>query len=336
MDMRTTSRKVLYVSIAIFLVSATLLLVMISDNDRAVRIRYALIATPGMEDNVTGPPAISPAGFVNERGIVPRELSEAVRKLEIEARDSDMEKAMLLARHIVAGPGPGRGELDTDVVSTYKTVLSDEYGDCTDYARLYTGLSYAAGLDARIWTTSFGGFSSKGHVFSEIYTEAYGWVFLDPINSFIVIDENTQKPMSVVEFRDRLLVPEQDRKVIVKPISDERFGFQSGTDALEYYEKGVNRFALRMANDVLSYDQLPWVKRFRSRSKSLEQGISILFGRYPRLLILQTPDNVRELSELTAAKSRVLVILVACSLSFVTILVLATVALFRRLRLEQS
>jgi hypothetical protein len=307
---------VLYICVALFISSAISLLRIAFDNDDAVRVRYALTADFGSSFDVTAAPGASPNAFVAETAPVPSIVADKIKSLDLDPPNDDFKKAMVLANHLASGPGTGKGELDTDIVSTYRAVLSDQLGDCTDYARLYAGLGYAAGLDVRIWTTSFDGFGSKGHVFSEVYTDEYGWIFLDPINSFIVTDVERQKPLSVVDFRDRLLARGPIRSLAVTPISKERFAFASAEEAIDYYKPGAERFALRLSNAVFSYDRLFWVRWLRPRSKSLEQGLSILLNRYPRLLVLETAGNAHALDSLRSLKKKVIGLLSLCFSSF--------------------
>jgi hypothetical protein len=324
-------RRLLYgVSGLLFALTSIGLLLIVMDNDKAVRARYALISEAGSEKELTRPPDRPPSGFVIERGRVPDELAKAVESLDLDEEDDAYRKAVSLAAHIASGPGPGKGELDIDVVSTYRAVISDRYGDCTDYARLFAGLGYAAGLDTRIWTTSFEGFGSVGHVFSEFYSPESGWLFLDPINSFVVVDERTRQPLSVAEFRNRLLLAEESRNLVVEPISERRFGFDSAEQAIEYYRRGADRFALRMANDVLSYDELPWVRLLGPQFRWLEQGLSIAFDKYPHLMILETPNNRQEMQDLRDLRKQVLVLLAGWLLSGAVMLAIGVCWLYRR------
>ncbi len=287
------------ISFVVLAVTSLVLMYIVLDNDRAVRARYALTSVHGTGDPIWLAGTSQPQGFVTEGGPVPELFGRVVQQLGESQEKSQFQTLLRIAEHMASGPGPGRGELDLDAVTTYNVILNERRGDCTDYARLFAALSYSAGLQSRIWTTSFEGFSSTGHVFSEALTNEYGWVFVDPINSFIVVDSAGGRPLSVNEFRLRLADDDPSDSIEIRPISRERFGFDSPKHAIEYYKRGKDRFAIRMANNVLSYDGYPWVEFLRPKSKSLEQVVSLMLGALPKRYILETQGNVDELRNLS-------------------------------------
>jgi hypothetical protein len=89
---------------------------------------------------------------------------------------------------------------------------------------------------------SFDGYGGDGHAFSEIFdTQRQHWIFVDSFYSFYVTDEHGE-PLSVADFRRRLLLPAAPPQVV--PIQPGKFAFKSGQAALDYYRRGADAFYL--------------------------------------------------------------------------------------------
>jgi Transglutaminase-like superfamily len=311
---------ILMIGIFAAIITSAILVKMAADNHLAVQARYALTSYSASPEDTQWRPGAAPANFISEQGQLPMALSGVRSLLLNQDYETSFELALTVVRHLASGAGPGKGEIDTDIVSTYGKVMTGGYGDCADYSRLFTGLAYAVDLNARIWTTSFEGFGSDGHVFSEVFwQERARWVFVDSLNAFYVTDAVSGEPLSVLEFTQRLRRNRGDEEVEVRVIDSDQFSFAGQREVLDYYRRGADRFALRMANNVFSYDRLPWVRTLRPHSRSLEQLVSIVVGAYPELLIVENIENREDLESLEALRKKVLTLLVVFFLGILAV-----------------
>jgi hypothetical protein len=154
------------------------------------------------------------------------------------------------------------------------------------------GLAYAAGIPIREWGMSFDDYSGNGHAFNEIYDESLSqWVLIDSYYSLYVAAREGGRPLSALEFRQRLAAGEGTDTIEVRPIVQKRFGFKDETRALEYYRRGVDRFYLFLGNNVFSYDAHPLVSSLTPYSRALEETAGIALGIRPEIRLMVTETN---------------------------------------------
>ena len=274
-----------------------------ASSEELTRIRNSLIAEVGMPADFAWTPEAAPDDFAWERASPPedfRRIGSSIRS-SIRATSSDaaaVDLSLAIARHMSTGPGIGEGIMSNSV-DTYRIILSEARGYCSDYTQVFNALALASDVPVREWGMSFDGFSGDGHAFNEVFDREHGkWVFIDSFFSFFVVNAQTGVPLSVIEFHDALRSGRAKRDLIVRRIVPGRFGFPSSDRALEYYGDGVNQFFLWFGNDVFSYDSHPVIARLSTVSRSLEQAVAILLGVHPQLRILPTDSNATLIAEL--------------------------------------
>ena len=178
---------------------------------------------------------------------------------------------------------------------------------------------------------SFDGFGGDGHAFSEAYdSTARQWIFVDPLNGFYAADQSTGRPLSVLEFRERLIADEGFESLIITPIG-EAFRFDSPRDAFNYYKRGADQFYLWFGNHVFTYDAHPIVRLFGPVSRAMEQLAAILVGLHPDIKIFATASNQSDITALKYFRYRVLAFF-AATLAFGLVAVLQSVKVLRQLR----
>ena len=266
------------------------------------RFRNALIAKESTLAALDWTPDAIPGDFLVETVGAPQVIESMTRQLLAGDDDtSSFDSALKLARHLNSGPGSGGG-IQSTTLAAYRGIVDEGRGYCADYTQVLIGMGHAAGLDIREWGMSFGEFSGDGHAFSEVFDESLGkWVFLDSFYSFYVVDADTGVPLSVREFRGRLLEANQDSVSIV-PIVPERFGFKHVDAAFDYYRRGFPQLFLMNGVNVYTIDTNALTSAMGSLSRSLEQASAILLGLQPSAKIIVTSDNKAAVESLMRLK----------------------------------
>ena len=266
---------------------------MVSGGYKVTQLRNAFIAQPGNRADFDWLPDSAPSEFLNESGVPPADFHHAARTLleALPENESELDRTLALARHLASGPGPGPG-VKSSTSETYKAILTERRGYCSDYTQVLNGLGYAAGIPIREWGLSFDEYSGDGHGFSEIYDRKLGkWVFVDSFYSMYVVDRSNGVPVSVLELRERLAAGAGVETLEVEPIVRERFGFRSPEKALEYYRRGADQFFLYFGNNVFSYDANPIVAAMSGVSRAAEESAGIALGIRPGIRLVQTDSN---------------------------------------------
>ena len=286
----------------------------VQDARDLVKIRNALLLEVGPADVFDWSPQSTPADFRLEHLRAPQPIQQAVDGLlDPATRASDFDAVLAIARDLVAHHQKPGVPIQKSTLAAYREIGSGA-GYCADYTQVMNGLVQAAGIPIREWGMSFDGYGGNGHAFSEIFDrQRQQWIFVDSFYSFYVTDEHGA-PLSVAEFRRRLLAPDAPLQVV--PIRPEKFAFKSGPAALAYYRRGVERLWLWWGNDVFSYDSHPLVSRLEGLPKAVQQLAAVALHVQPRLVVAAGQTEAHGLNELRKLRRLALTLMVAgCALA---------------------
>lgn len=315
---------------AFILLSGAYIVHLVTPSTNAVRIRNSLIFEVSNEPEMTWLPNRAPESFKAESVDPPAAFTHAIQAVTSSSAKSNrgFSEAIAIGELLAVGPIIG-GAIQSDTLTTFDTILREGTGYCADFTQVYNGLSYAAHIPVREWAMSFDGFGGSGHAFNEIYDfELAKWIFIDSFYSFYVVDSETSNPLSVFEFRDRLLSAAARNTILVVPISESRFGFPSKHAALDYYANGADQFYLWWGNNVFEYDQNTLIQVAGSFSRSLEQIAAILTGAHPEIRIPISARNSDLIRKLAWTKLSIL----SSSLLFSTALIALALVTVERVR----
>jgi hypothetical protein len=272
------------------------LLELLTPTTELTRFRNALLATTGEQDDFNWIPANAPDDFRQETLLPPDVFMEEGRRVRSTTQLTVPTMSELVA-HLRNQP-KRKGPIKSTTIDAYRQIVDSGRGYCADYTQVFNGLAYASGLSVREWGMSFDRFSGDGHAFNEVFDERAGqWVFIDPMNGFYVRDGADGRPLSALEFRDRLTMHGGFESVEISPIGN-TFLFDSGRDAFEYYKAAADQFFLWFGNDVFTYDAHPVVRFLGSVSRPIEQMVAIIWGIHPEIRIVPTQTNQAEIAAL--------------------------------------
>jgi hypothetical protein len=285
------------------------------------RFRNSLIAFVGTDSDFTWVPETLPAEFKNETATPPSIFIAAADAAVSGPNAVSIVEA--LVAHLRTKPKT-QGPIKSTTLTAYREILATGRGYCADYTQVFNGLAYSARLPVREWGMSFDRYGGDGHAFSEVYDfNERQWIFVDPMNGFYVRDSASGRPLSVLEFRDRLS-SRQWESLTIAPIADD-FLFASAEEAFAYYEQGTDQFFLWFGNAVFSYDGHPVVQAL-GWSRALEQLATITLGVHPTIRLLPTPTNEEEIRQLFQLRYYVFGLMVAAT-------VLCAAVVFQALRI---
>ena len=281
------------------------------------RFRNALLADVGEPADFHWSPGRMPPDYRDESTPAPATLTSGVASIGIE---SDAVTAMAgLVEHLRVRPKQ-RGPIQSNTLEAYRIIREEGRGYCADYTQVFNGLAHAASLPVREWGMSFDRFSGDGHAFNEVFDgKAEQWVFVDPMHGFFVRDRQSGIPLSVLEYRERLVRADGFRTIEIVPIGS-TFMFDSGREAFDYYRAGVDQFYLWFGNDVFTYDNHPLVKVLGPVARPIEQLAAIIAGIHPTIRILTTPTNGPEIKALFKLRTQVIVLALLATLFCLLIL----------------
>lgn len=289
----------------------------IESSRESVRLRNSLIASVGTAEDFSWTPEAIPQGFLVESGPIPDELSRAATGLmdALPADASNFDKALAIAGHMRSHKGRS-DPIVSSTTETYRRIIQDGDGFCSDYTQVFNGLALASGIPVREWGAAFDGYGGQGHAFNEFYDFTLAkWVFIDAFGSFYVRDAKTESPLSGQEFRDYLLkfdTYEQARPFIeLVPIVEANLGFQSLDGAYAYYRRGADQFYLYWGNNVFAYDTHPLINLASKVSRSAEQVVGILVGLHPDIKLIESRSNKGYIQNLFSLRDAFIFYLVA-------------------------
>ena len=271
------------------LVLVALLARTVSDPREAVRMRDSLLASPGAAADFDWTPRRYPEGFLRTSAPPSPLIAEASRRV-VTATDT-WSRALQIARHL--GEVPNREEPIQHLSDeTYRIMFTEGGGYCADFTEVFMAMAVAAGVPAREWGIAFDGFGGDGHAVVEVYDEIRGkWLMVDPFNSFYPADAATGEPLSVLEFRERLTGPGPLATLRIVRIAPEVDEFPYDDRLVAYFQRGVDQFYLWWGDNIFDYEQHPVVAAFSGLGRTAEQGLAILAGVHPRIVMYPTGGN---------------------------------------------
>ena len=298
----------------------------------AVRLRNALLITRGATADFGWTPKQAPAGFMAEQRVPLPEFLSAVRAAGVDSQAGDWEKALALAGMLTRS-AQDKGAISSDLVTTYRGIVDEGRGYCADFTSVYLGLAVAAGLFAREWAFSFDGFGGHGHAVIEIFDRQRDkWVFLDVYNNVHAVDAASGQPLSALEFRDFALG--RRPAPIIRPNGPGRRPYSIEAKLVEYYRRGAGEWYLWWGNSAFTYDSHPAVRAAGRVSRPLEQLVAIAVGVHPRIKVLTTTENVRQLERMERLRWSLLVS--GALLTVLLVLLLAQVIMLIQRRRRRS
>jgi len=270
-----------------------------------VRFRNSLLASVGTADDFRWSPDRVPTGFRIETSPAPGEIRQAADQIRQETRDKN--PMIGIVEHLRQKP-KRKGPIKSTTVEAYREITQNGRGYCADYTQVFNGLAHALQIPVREWGMSFDNFSGDGHAFNEVWDDALSqWVFVDSFHGFYVRDKSTDRPLSALGFRERLVSAGGFESVAIVPIG-QTFRFDSPTDAFDYYIRGANQFYLWFGNHVFAYDNDRTVQVLSRLSRAIEQLGAIVTGVHPEIRVYPTESNSVAFEYLDRLRVRVLVL----------------------------
>ncbi len=250
------------------------------------RLRNALLLDVGTIADFTWSPQQAPKDFNSEKGNVPKEIQVFAQAI---LGNSEWKKT-LNAVDALRGNAHLNGAIQANTVTALNEILISGRGYCADFTQVMNAVSYQQKISIREWGMSFDGYGGWGHAFNEVYIDEWKkWVFIDVFNGFYVTTNESNIPLSTLEFRE-ILATTPDKVLIHRTAG--RFGFKSDQVAIEYYLRGVNQFYLWWGNDSLTYDDNAVINFIAPLGRAIEQASAILIGIHPKIRILPLPENI--------------------------------------------
>jgi hypothetical protein len=261
----------------------------VADPQEAVRLRDSLLAEPGSPADFVWTPDSMPASFLRNEAPPPEPIARAAR--EVVTGSGGFAAGLEIARHLAEVPHR-QDPIQRSTAETYRVMRTMGGGYCADFTQVFVGLALAAGVPVREWGLSFDGFGGDGHAIVEVYDENLArWTMLDPFNAFYPVDPASGEPMSVLEFRQRLTLPDPLAAIRIVRYAPAAFQFRDDQNLIDYFRRGVDQFYLWWGTNLFSYEQAPLVRAAGRVSRAAEQGIAILAGIHPRIVMYPTGTN---------------------------------------------
>lgn len=255
----------------------------------AVRLRNALLFDQALAEDFNWTPQSVPASFATDRTAPRTALSDATKALLPAADESDWEKSLRIARHLVRNASRG-GAAMSDLEGTYEIILQGG-GYCADFTTTFIAMARSAGIFAREWAFSFDGYGGHGHALIEVYDRSsQQWRMMDVFNNFYAVDTASGRPLSAQEFRQHVAAAGDG--VTLLRIGPGREGFPNHESLYSYYRGGADQWYLWWGNAVYTYDASAATRLLGNLSRSAEQLGAIVLGVHPRIRALPTATNV--------------------------------------------
>jgi hypothetical protein len=255
-----------------------------------VRLRNALLVDADLEPDFDWSPPAMPHGFMQESGPRDPVFVAVARRLELDKKADDWERALTISKHLL-GSGPrDEGALKQDLLGTYLGITEQRAGYCADFVRVFTAIAVAAEMPVRYWAFSFDGFGGHGHVFPEIWNRQRGrWQLLDVFDNYYFVD-GSDEPLSAIQFHQAL--EKRSPTLKLHPLVESgRLGYEIEAKAWEYFQRGVPEWYLWWGNNVFTYDHAVLVRTLAPISRALEQFGGIVQGVHPHIRVLPSPAN---------------------------------------------
>ena len=289
------------------------------DPQEAVRLRDSLLALIGTPEDFAWTPATVPPTFLRNQGEVPEVLARAAS--EVVTASDGWSRGLQIAMHL-GNVSDREDPIQRPTADTYRIMFDEGGGYCADFTQVFVGLAIAAEVPVREWGLAFDGFGGDGHAVVEVFDERRGkWLMIDPFNSFYPADAATGEPLSMLEFRERLLSPRPLETTRIVRISPKVSEFPVDEKLVEYFRRGIDQFYLWWGTNLFSYEQDPFVSRAARISRTAEQAVAILRGVHPSIVILPTGTNQELIRAERQERQRTLTYLVALGILAVLLVV---------------
>ncbi|MBX3636486.1 MAG: transglutaminase domain-containing protein, partial [Rubrivivax sp.] len=262
-----------------------------------VRLRNALLIDFGASGSLDWQPPATPRGFRTDGPHVDPYFADIARQLRLAEMATDWERSVAISEHLLGQGTRPRTEhaAKASLQGTHVAIVRGGRGYCADYVRVFTAIANAAGMTVRLWAFSFDGFGGHGHVWPEVWNRQRGaWELVGVFNNNYFTLGGSE-PLSALEFRQALL---QNAPGLAIHRLDELSppGMPREEVAWSYYRRGLKQWYLWWGSDVVTYDTAPAVRLLRPLGRSLEQFAGVVSGVHPRMRVLLTPDNQREVA----------------------------------------
>ena len=298
-------------------------------SSEAVRLRNSLLILPADAGAGEWTPENAPSTFLSERRSVPEPIIAAAQAVVAGMPDSDLAKARALASHLttrVQDKGPIQS---LDLGHTYRSIMEEGRGYCSDIVDAYMALTLAAGLPVRAWAFSFDGFGGHGHIVVEVFDRAsQHWVMLDVFNNVMPLSSSSEAPMSAREFVAAFRSDESSVRFV--PIGPGRPGYRYDDKLRDYYRWGIDEWYLWNGNNVVSRAaNHPFVGWLADIAEPLGELAAIALGDFPKIVPLKSSTNGPQVEHMLNLRSQLLWITAVCVVLLV-MLMFELVALLRR------
>lgn len=307
---RPTILEIRSVAFAMLLLASWVVLKAIPSSETA-RLRNALIAQVGNQDDFEWPPSAVPTSFHQENIHVSTDFSNYLsRKLGPISTSSQLKKSLSIANFLLVHDDPNAEAIMSNTNEALRSIVESGYGYCADFTQVFNGAAYLNGIPVREWGISFDGFGGKGHAINEIYdNKLKQWILIDVFNAFYLVDNISNVPLSVMDFQNlmRANSPEAvGNYITVKKIKYNRFGFRDDTALFEYFARGQDHFYLWWGNDSLTYDNNPYVSFASKISRHTEQLVAIALGVHQQIRILPNEQNMQDIRALIYLRTQLI------------------------------
>ena len=324
-------KRTFWVSALLSILLAGSLAPYLTSSTELVRLRNSLLYEP-VPAQADWTPEQPPAGYLVERAAPTSLFEQVVAREKLVVPGNDWETALRIGRHLVhKADASGRsGPIQRDLQQTYRRIPEAGDGYCGDYVDVFTGLATTAGIFSRSWAFSFDGFGGHGHIFNEIWDrQAVAWRMIDVFNNYYVVDAE-ERPLSALEFRERLLGGEEIRWRAVD--SSARPGFIYPEKALDYYRRGVPEWYLWWGNNVFDYDGNEIVGIASGAGRPVAQLAAIAAGVHPPIRAIHLQENEERRAELVRLRYH----LIAAASLLVLLFVVMILSLSRMRRARRA
>ncbi len=293
----------------------------------AVRLRNSLLITAADPRAGDWRPENTPRGFLTETLPIPASIASVARKATLNAAASDLDKARLLAGHLLRHIRDGGQIRSLDIEATYRAIIEDGRGYCADIIDAYVALALAAGIAVRHWGFSFDGFGGHGHTVAEIFDRNLRrWVMLDVYNNVMPLSASGE-PLSVREFVP--LFKSREAEVTFVAIAPGRRVYSVEEKLRAYYRDGLDQWYLWNGNNIVS----------RGRSNTVVWSLGAIFeplgelaaisaGLFPQIVPLASPTNAVYVERMFALRAQLLSIVAVCAV--LTLLLIGQLVSLRR------
>jgi hypothetical protein len=256
-------------------------------SSEAVRLRNALLFEAPAETVGAWLPGDEPPDFLAERREVPVLIAEPARRAAA-AQQGELERSRALVAHLLANARDNTPIAAIDIERTYRGIVEDGRGYCSDYIDAFVALALATGIPVRTWAFSFDGFGGYGHVVAEVYDRTLRqWVMLDVFNNVQPLTADG-RPLAARDFRARFA----DKPALVNfaRIGAGRMPYHRDDKLREYYSNGIDQWYLWNGNNVITRSEAsPY--RVLAPAPGAAELLAIALGDHPRLVPLATATN---------------------------------------------